>query len=224
MEATKSSPTDVVTDADVRAERAIREVIRSARPDDGVAGEELGVQDGGAPVQWLVDPIDGTVNFVYGLPLWSISIAALVDNVTVAAVVRAPALNRCYTATFGGGAWCGEHRLRASSCPTLSQALVATGFGYTADRRQEQADALRGVLPRVRDIRRLGSAALDLCLVAAGQVDVYYERGPQDHDWAAGVLIAREAGAVVERRGSLLFACGPVLADVVADVLEEIQA
>jgi myo-inositol-1(or 4)-monophosphatase len=195
---TKSSPTDVVTEMDTAAERAIRAAILGRRPDDGFLGEEGGSDPGVSGVRWVVDPIDGTVNYLYGLPQWAVSIGAEVDGVPVAGVVLAPQLGEEYTAVRGGGAWLDGKRLQVREPEDLSRALVATGFGYRAERRAVQGRIVGGLLPRVRDIRRGGSAALDLCAVAVGRVDGYFERGTHDWDRAAGRLVATEAGAVVE--------------------------
>jgi myo-inositol-1(or 4)-monophosphatase len=197
---TKTSPTDVVTHMDTEAERLISTTIRSSRPDDAMLGEE-GQHAGpseGRRVRWIVDPLDGTVNYLYGLPQWSVSIAAEVDGVVQAAVVFDPCKNELFTALLGDGARLNGVRLGVSACEELSQALVGTGFGYDALRRAGQAQVLTGVLPMVRDIRRLGAASLDLCWLACGRLDGYYERGLAPWDYAAGALVATEAGARVE--------------------------
>jgi myo-inositol-1(or 4)-monophosphatase len=196
---TKSSPTDVVTEMDQASERLIRQLLLAARPGDAILGEEGG-QSGGGPVRWVVDPLDGTVNYLYGLADWSVSIAAEVDGTVVAGVVAAPAHGEVFTAVLGGGAWlrAGDAPPVALRCNTgvaLEQALVATGFGYAAARRRVQGEVVGALLPQVRDIRRAGSAAVDLCSVAAGRVDAYYERGVNYWDYAAGGLVATEAGA-----------------------------
>ncbi|WP_433500482.1 inositol monophosphatase family protein [Sphaerimonospora sp. CA-214678] len=207
--ATKSSPTDVVTALDRAAEELIRARIRQARPQDAILGEEGGETPGlsgpsgeGAPgpsganhVKWVVDPIDGTVNFLYGLPDWAVSIAVEVDGEIVAGVVHNVPRGEIFTAVRGGGAWLAGERLRCNTGVPLARALVATGFGYGAERRRVQAEVLAQVVPNVRDIRRAGSCAVDLCSVAAGRVDAYYERGTNYWDWAAAGLIAAEAGA-----------------------------
>jgi len=198
----KSSPTDVVTQLDQAAEQLIRDRLLAARPADAILGEEGG-QTGHGEVRWIVDPLDGTVNYLYGLPDWAVSIAAEVDGEVVAGVVCVPLQRTVFTATLGGGAFLesagrdGRQRLACNSGVSLSQALVATGFGYAAARRASQGQVAAGVLPRVRDIRRAGSAATDLCSVAAGRVDAYYEQGVHEWDIAAGGLIAREAGAMM---------------------------
>jgi myo-inositol-1(or 4)-monophosphatase len=196
---TKSTETDVVTAADRDAERLIADELRRARPDDAMLGEETGARpgDGRSAVRWLVDPIDGTVNYVYRLRQYAVSIAAEVDGVVVAGVVRNAATGEEWTATLGGGAWRDGRRLRASSVDTLGRALVATGFAYEPARRAHQAAVLASLMPDIRDIRRFGAASLDLCMVAEGMVDAYYEKGLNPWDHAAGGLIAAEAGVVV---------------------------
>jgi myo-inositol-1(or 4)-monophosphatase len=197
---TKSSPTDVVTDMDRAAEDLIRTRLRQARPGDGFLGEEGGASGGGAGVRWIVDPLDGTVNYLYGLADWAVSIAAEVAGEVVAGVVNAPAHREVFTAVRGGGGWlhadgAAPLRLACNVSVGLKSALVATGFGYEAARRGVQGEVLAGVLPRIRDIRRGGSCALDLCSLATGRVDAYYERGVNYWDYAAGGLIATESGA-----------------------------
>ena len=200
--ATKSSPVDVVTAADRASEELVRRRLREARPDDAVLGEEGDDVAGTTGVRWVVDPIDGTVNYLYGLPHWSVSIAAERDGVVVAGVVLCPPLGEEYAAVLGGGAHRhdhrGERRLPGRAAPPLERSLVATGFSYESRRRAEQAAAVAQLLPRVRDVRRLGGCALDLCGVASGTLDAYVEAGPQLWDHAAGALVAREAGARVE--------------------------
>jgi len=195
--ATKTSSTDIVTTMDTAAEELIADAVREARPEDGMLGEEGVDTPGTSGVRWVVDPIDGTVNYLYRYPAWAVSIAAEVDGEVVAGVVHAPALGETWTASRGGGARLDGRVLRVGEPRELAQSLIATGFGYAAADRAWQADIVRAVLPRVRDIRRGGSAAIDLCSVAAGRVDGYYERGCNPWDLAAGGLVAREAGAVV---------------------------
>jgi myo-inositol-1(or 4)-monophosphatase len=200
---TKSSPTDVVTEMDQAAEALIRRRILAARPGDAILGEEGGQTGTGASVRWIVDPLDGTVNYLYGLPQWAVSIAAEVAGQVVAGVVSVPMQRSVFTATLGAGAWQhsdwldGPQRLTCNEGVALADALVATGFGYAASRRAVQGEVVAALLPKVRDIRRAGAAAVDLCSLAGGQVDAYYERGLHDWDLAAGGLIAREAGAQV---------------------------
>jgi myo-inositol-1(or 4)-monophosphatase len=194
---TKSTPTDVVTESDTAAEELIRERLLTARPGDGILGEEGGSIEGRSGVDWLVDPIDGTVNYLYGIPQYAISIAASVDGEAAAGVVHNPVSGETWTATRGCGAYLDGVPVSESGCDRLDHALVATGFGYDAGRRARQADVLRAVLPEVRDVRRAGAASLDLCAVAMGRVDAYYERGLGPWDLAAGALIATEAGVIV---------------------------
>ncbi|WP_327090909.1 inositol monophosphatase [Nonomuraea sp. NBC_01738] len=192
---TKSSPTDVVTALDKASEELIRARVLAARPDDTILGEEGGDIPGSSGVRWVVDPIDGTVNFLYGLPDWAVSIAVEVDGVAVAGVVNVVPRGEMFTATLGGGAWLAGDRLTCNRDVPLDRSLVATGFGYAPGRRAVQGEVVAAVLPLVRDIRRSGSCAVDLCSVAAGRVDAYYERGVNHWDHAAAGLIAAEAGA-----------------------------
>jgi myo-inositol-1(or 4)-monophosphatase len=195
--ATKSSATDVVTEVDQAVERHVVGRILAARPHDAVLGEEGGGRSGRSGVRWLVDPIDGTVNYLYGHPGFSVSIAAEVSGTVVAGTVLEPWRDELFSATLGGGATLNGLPIRANPPVAAAQALVATGFSYRPEQRARQARVLLHVLPRVRDIRRVGSAALDLCDVAAGRVDAYYEVGLNPWDLAAGGLIAAEAGATV---------------------------
>ncbi|TMR99255.1 inositol monophosphatase family protein [Nonomuraea basaltis] len=192
---TKSSPTDVVTALDTASEELIRERILAARPGDRILGEEGGEGPGESDVRWIVDPIDGTVNFLYGLPEWAVSIAVEVGGRVVAGVVNVPARGEVYTAALGEGAWLGGERLHCNTGVPLPQALVATGFGYSVARRAVQGQVVAAVLTRVRDIRRGGSCAIDMCSLAAGRVDAYYERGINPWDYAAAGLVATESGA-----------------------------
>ncbi len=194
---TKSTPTDLVTDADRAAEATLVERLLTARPDDGVLGEEGAAREGTSGIVWVIDPIDGTTNFVYDHPGWSVSVAACAEGRPLAAAVVVPSLRRSYRAARGGGAYEDGRRLRLAEPPQLAAALVATGFGYDPARRAAQADVLRGLLPRVRDVRRMGAASVDLCSVAAGRIDAYYEWGLAPWDMAAGWLVATEAGALV---------------------------
>ncbi|HEX9529739.1 MAG TPA: inositol monophosphatase family protein, partial [Acidimicrobiales bacterium] len=194
---TKSSATDMVTEVDRASESLIVSRIRSARPGDAIEGEE-GTADGGiSGVTWLVDPLDGTTNYLYDYPAYSVSVAVLSGGVAAVGVVFDPVRGELFRAVAGRGATRSGVPLHLSSGPALDSALVGTGFSYEAARRAHQAFALTAVLPRVRDIRRGGSAALDLCWVAAGRLDAFYERGLQPWDRAAGALVAAEAGAWV---------------------------
>jgi fructose-1,6-bisphosphatase/inositol monophosphatase family enzyme len=287
--ATKSSPTDVVTEMDRRAEELIRSRLLAARPDDAVLGEEEGEIGGadGARVRWVVDPLDGTVNYLYGLPDWAVSIAAEADwapggdagraggesdgapggdvgRKILAGAVYVPMRGELFSAAFGCGAWLespwpapgsltpgpGEPddptapdvratppsgisqsgglvrtRLRCRPGVPLGQALVGTGFGYLMARREVQGAVVGALLPQVRDIRRSGVASVDLCAVAAGRLDGYYERGLNYWDWAAGALVASESGAVVgglhgaPASSSMTVAAGPELFRPLSDAL-----
>lgn len=198
--ATKSSEVDVVTHVDRAAEELITTRLLQARPGDGLLGEEGAGSESATGVTWVVDPIDGTVNYLYDIPQYAVSIAARVgtgDDAVVAGVVVDVAKGECFTATRGGGAWLGGRRLRVRDVAPMGQRLVATGFNYERQVRVLQGRAVAELLPHVRDIRRLGSAALDLCGLAAGRLDAYVEEGLAEWDLAAGGLVAREAGSRV---------------------------
>ncbi|MFE7959665.1 MULTISPECIES: inositol monophosphatase family protein [unclassified Streptomyces] len=233
--ATKSSSVDVVTEMDIAAEKLITGLISERRPDDGLLGEEGGTSEGSTGIRWVIDPLDGTVNYLYGLPTWAVSIAAEQDGETVVGVVAAPVRGETYHAVRGGGAWAtgswdGERRLACRPAAPLDQALVSTGFNYVADVRDHQAEVARRLIPLVRDIRRGGSAAIDLCDVAAGRLDGYYERGLHPWDFGAGALIAREAGAVTGGRpgeplsGDLTIAATPSVFEPLQRLLEDFGA
>jgi myo-inositol-1(or 4)-monophosphatase len=250
--ATKSSPTDVVTEMDSRSEELIRSRILAARPSDAILGEEGGLigNTDNAPVLWVIDPLDGTVNYLYGLHDWAVSIAAEVEwagggaaggevggaaggevggaaggevgRKIVAGAVYVPMRGELFCAVRGHGAWvqAGEDHWQPLECGPgvqLDQALVGTGFGYRKERRQVQGEVVAAMLPQVRDIRRIGVASVDLCAVAAGRLDGFYERGLNYWDWAAGALVATEAGAVVGGlngkpvSSSMAVAAGPAL-------------
>jgi myo-inositol-1(or 4)-monophosphatase len=232
---TKSSPTDLVTEMDKAAEQLIRDRVQVARPGDAFLGEEGG-ETGTSVVRWIVDPLDGTVNYVYGLPGWAVSVAAEVAGVVVAGAVCVPLQRSTFTASLGGGAWLesawsgGPTQLVCNSGMDMGDALVATGFGYSAVQREAQGRVVAAVLPRVRDIRRAGAAAVDLCSVAAGRVDAYYEQGTHNWDIAAGSLICREAGAVTgglrgEPAGeAMTLAASPALFADLRDLLASLDA
>ena len=224
---TKSSPTDVVTAADKAVEELLVTAIRGARPDDGLLGEEGSETTGSSGVRWVIDPIDGTVNYLYGIPQWAVSIGVEDADGPVLGVVFDPVKDELWQAVRGGGATLNGRRLGCSPVTDLGQALVGTGFGYAQEARARQALLLPVLLPRVRDIRRLGSGALDLCAVAAGRLDGYFEEGLSPWDLSAGGLIAREAGARVEGlRGrpagpDLVLAAGPGVFAQLHDLLAE---
>jgi myo-inositol-1(or 4)-monophosphatase len=195
--AVKSSPTDPVSDADREAERVIRELLASERPEDGLLGEEGTRSRAENGRTWIIDPLDGTVNFLYGLRTWAVSVALEDAEGLAVGVVFNPVDSECFSARRGEGAVLNGRRVNVTACPGLDRAMVATGFSYEAPRRAEQAEILLRLLPRVRDIRRAGAAALDLAYVAAGRVDAFYERGLKAWDEAAGRLLVKEAGGVV---------------------------
>ena len=193
----KSSATDMVTEVDRAVETFIVDRLRAERPDDGFLGEEGASSPGSSGVRWVIDPLDGTTNYLYALPAFTVSIAAEVDGVLAVGAVRDPSHDETFHAWRGGGAFRNGVPLPSSSPPSLSSALVGTGFSYTASRRAWQAAVLADLLADVRDVRRAGAASLDLCWVAAGRLDVFYERGLGPWDFAAGSVIATEAGAEV---------------------------
>jgi myo-inositol-1(or 4)-monophosphatase len=190
----KSSATDLVSDADREAERAIRELLETERPQDGLVAEEGSRAEAASGRRWVVDPLDGTINFLYGFPAWAVSVALEDADGTLVGVVHSPIHGETFRAVRGEGAFLGDRALRVGPARPLDQSLVATGFSYEPDRRAIQAEAIGKLLPRARDIRRAGAAALDLAWVAAGRVDAFFERGLQHWDWAAGRLLVEEAG------------------------------
>ncbi len=194
---TKSSATDIVTEFDRAAEALIVGRLREVRPADGLIGEEGTDHAGSSGIHWLIDPIDGTTNFLYDQPAYAVSVAAADHRGPLAGAVYLPVVDEMFWAGRGTGAFCNGRPIRCSTVSDPAVALVATGFGYTADRRRAQATVVARLLPQVRDIRRLGSAAVDLCYVACGRVDAYYEQWLNPWDRAAGELIAAEAGATV---------------------------
>ncbi len=194
----KSSPTDMVTEIDKASEELIVGSLLRARPNDGILGEEGSSRKGSTGITWVIDPLDGTTNYLYGIPVFAVSIAAAVDGRSIAGAVHNPMTREMFVAAEGEGAWLNGDvlRLQATGRP-LAESLVGTGFSYSAESRAAQARLLRIVLPGVRDIRRAGAAALDLCGVACGRLDAYYEAWLEPWDLAAGELVAREAGATV---------------------------
>ena len=233
---TKSTATDVVTMMDKKSEAFIVAQINEHRPGDAIFGEEGANQPGTSGFQWVIDPIDGTVNYLHRVPHWCVSIG-LLEQATgqpLAGVVYAPVLNHLYISSRGLGSWVIEQgnprELRVSDCSDLGQALIGTGFGYSSTRRKSQARVLQEVLPIVSDIRRLGSCAIDLCLVADGVLDGYFERGVNAWDHAAGELIAREAGAVSSGLNGkpigndMVVVANPVIHKELVEILEANQA
>ena len=237
--ATKSSLTDVVTAADREVEQLVLGLLHDARPDDGILGEEGSSVDGTSGVTWVVDPIDGTVNYLYGVGEYAVSIAAVEGEERIAelratewralaAAVASPLSGSVFTAAAGLGARLQGAPIRAVESSSLAKALVATGFGYDAGRRSRQGAAVMALLPEIRDIRRMGAAALDIASCAAGRLDAYYEKGVQPWDIAAAMLIAQEAGCAThlsEVDGDLFAAvAAPGIAGQFFEVLERIDA
>jgi myo-inositol-1(or 4)-monophosphatase len=190
----KSSATDLVSDADREAERTIRELLETERPQDGLVAEEGSRAEAASGRRWVVDPLDGTINFLYGFPAWAVSVALEDGDGALVGVVHSPIHGETFCAVRGEGAFLGDRALRVRPARPLEQSLVATGFSYEPDRRAVQAEAIAKLLPRARDIRRAGAAALDLAWVATGRVDAFFERGLKHWDWAAGRLLVEEAG------------------------------
>lgn len=223
---TKSSPTDLVSEADRASEAYIVTELARSRPNDAFHGEEGAHLEGRSGVSWVADPLDGTTNFFFGVPAYSVSLAAKMGRRTVVGVVVDPTRGETWSAALGRGAWCNGSRchvaLGRSELPT---ALVATGFGYSKELRSRQAALIPSVLPAVRDIRRFGSAAIDLCWVAGGRFDAYYESHLNDWDWAAGALVCEEAGGKVARlAGQTLVAATPGLIQALSELLVEAMA
>jgi len=218
---TKSSATDMVSEIDRAAEALIDRTIRNSRPGDGLLAEEGSARPGTTGVRWVVDPLDGTTNFLLGVPAYSVSIAAELEAAPAVGVVVDPSRRETWAAARGGGAMCNGVTCRVSARGGgLANALVGTGFGYRPERRAWQAAIVAGVLPAVRDIRRFGSAALDLCWVAGGRLDAYYEWGLNPWDLSAGRLICEEAGATISiLPGRTIVASGPGLHDPLVDLL-----
>jgi myo-inositol-1(or 4)-monophosphatase len=226
----KSTSTDLVTAADRESERWLVGQLATRRPDDGVLGEEGASRDGSSGVRWLLDPIDGTVNFVLGLPHYAVSVAAEVAGKVVAGAVCNPVSAELFHARQGGGAFLADTQLAGPRPVPLAQAVVGTGFGYDPAQRSRQVAVVGALLPQIADIRRLGSASLDLCAVAAGRLDAYFEAGLNTWDYAAGALIATEAGCVVTGlrgrppNGHLVVACAPARSAEFVAVLEGLGA
>ncbi|WP_129785092.1 inositol monophosphatase family protein [Promicromonospora panici] len=234
--ATKSSEVDPVTVMDRASEDLLREIIAAERPDDAILGEEGDDVAGTSGLTWVLDPIDGTVNYLYGVASWAVSVAVVAGPpepgawTVLAGCVHSVADGRTWSAGLGEGATRDGEPIRVGAAASLGTSLVGTGFGYDAGRRAHQAQVLTQVLPKIRDIRRLGSAAIDLCLLADGSMDLYYERGLNPWDMAAGVVVATEAGAVVTGlrggpAGNAMTVAGrPELVAQLAEILEAADA
>jgi myo-inositol-1(or 4)-monophosphatase len=230
----KSSPTDLVSEVDTAAEALIVSRLRTARPDDGLLGEEGAADPGTSGLRWVVDPLDGTVNYLYRGTSFSVSIAVEDADGWLAGAVYDPQRDELFAGLRGHGSTLNGAPLHCTAVHDLAHALVATGFAYVTEVRAHQAAALTRVLPAVRDIRRSGSAALDLCSVAAGRVDAYYEYGPAPWDIGAGWVIAAEAGAVLRALpatvpagvapGTLTLASAPGVVDALESLLRSAGA
>jgi myo-inositol-1(or 4)-monophosphatase len=228
--ASKSTVTDLVTEVDTATERWLVDELMTRRPHDAILGEEGGGRPGTSSVRWVLDPIDGTVNFVLGIPQFAVSVAAEVDDVVLAGAVCNPVSGEMFHAQLGGGAYLGGQRLSGPRAVPLARAVVGTGFGYDAAARRRQAAVVAPLLPQIADLRRLGAASLDLCFLGAGRLDAYFEAGLNRWDHAAGGLVATEAGCVVSGlRGRtpskrLYAAAGAALAADFFAVLESVGA
>jgi myo-inositol-1(or 4)-monophosphatase len=224
----KSSPTDLVTQTDLRAEERVRRLLLAATPGAGVLGEEGGTTAPGARLQWVIDPLDGTINFVYGVPLFAVSIAAAIDGDVVAGAVVDVLRDELFSAHRGGGARCGGRPISVSSCSSLPQALVTTGFSYRAELRDIQGEVAHRLLSRARDLRCFGSTALELCWVACARVDGYFQRDTEIWDRAAGALIAEEAGARTEmpcpENDDLVIVAGPGVFEDLREIVQPTAA
>ncbi|MSO26806.1 MAG: inositol monophosphatase [Candidatus Nanopelagicales bacterium] len=226
---TKSTSSDLVSEMDKGAEDLLIAALLGDRPTDGILGEEGGERFGTSGVRWVLDPLDGTVNYLHHMPTWGVSVAAEQEGGTVIGVVVTPAFDEAYIGVKGVGAWVVKGStataIQVSGCSRLIDAVVATGFGYAAERRRAQGRVVHHLLSQVSDIRRIGAAVIDYCWLARGRLDAYYERGLNTWDIAAGALIAAEAGAVVtglrdeDIYGSLMIAAAPAIADELRDFL-----
>jgi myo-inositol-1(or 4)-monophosphatase len=211
----KSTAIDIATQMDKKAEKFIMDSLLAARPDDGIIGEEGSSVESKSGITWVIDPLDGTVNYFYGLPGWNVSIAAKDKDGSVVGVVTAPTINSTWWATRGGGAFYNGHQIHCNDPIALDRSLIATGFQYDVSHRISQLEDFSKLVPIVRDLRRNGAAAVDLCHVAMGALDGYYEAGLKEWDWAAGALVATEAGATFKHYGQgpmrISMAAGPSL-------------
>jgi myo-inositol-1(or 4)-monophosphatase len=212
---TKTTAIDVVTQMDIKVEAFIVKELLAARPDDGLIGEEGAVRPSKSGITWVIDPLDGTVNYLYDLPGWNVSIAAKDEEGQLVGVVTAPSINSTWWATRGGGAFFNGRQISCNDPVELNRAMLATGFQYDTAHRGAQIEHVSALLPVIRDIRRNGAAAVDICHVAMGRVDGYFEHGLKEWDWAAAGLIAREAGARFGLYGQapymMTLAAGPAL-------------
>jgi len=220
---TKSSDVDIVTQMDKASETLIVSSILAERPHDGIIGEEGADRKSTSGITWVIDPLDGTVNYFYGLPGWNVSIAAKDEKGVVVGVVVSPTLQSTWWATRGGGSFHNGKKLTCNDPVELNRTMLATGFAYETEKRTLQLKFINSLLPSIRDIRRNGAAAVDLCFVGAGNVDAYFESGLHEWDVAAGGLIAREAGALVSEHQidgqNFTLAAGPHLHQILKNTL-----
>jgi len=208
----KSTAIDIATQMDHASEKHIVSALLAERPDDGIIGEEGASRPSTSGITWVIDPVDGTVNYLYALPGWNVSIGAKDASGPLVGVVHAPTVNSTWSAIRGQGAWLNESPIRCNDPISLDRALIGTGFAYDLGARVEQGRVIAALLPQIRDLRRMGSAAVDLCYVAMGAFDGYFELGLKEWDWAAGALIAQEAGAIVSVNDQDITICaGPAL-------------
>lgn len=219
----KSGVLDFATQMDHESEKLIVESILSARPDDGIIGEEGANRAGTSGYTWVIDPIDGTVNYLYGIPGWCISIAIKDEIGGLIGVVHSPSIGMTWKAIRDSGAFLNGFPIRCNEPVPLNRALIATGFAYDIDRRKPQAEFVKQLLPKIRDIRRIGACAVDICMVASGSIDAHFEAGVNEWDYAAAGLIAKEAGANFKSISGIwngekyfVLAAGPSLFDVLA--------
>lgn len=221
----KSTAIDIATQMDLASEKLIVDAILAARPGDGIIGEEGANRESTSGVTWVIDPVDGTVNYFYGLPGWSISIAVKDKNGALVGVVHSPTTNSTWKASRGGGAFLNDMRIECNNPVELNRALLSSGFAYDVASRTEQLKIVNALVPKIRDLRRIGSAAADICHVATGLVDGYFETGLKEWDLAAAELIAKEAGAIVETREwhgfNLTVAAGPQLFEQISRAIPE---
>lgn len=221
----KSTAIDIATQMDKASEKFIVESILASRPHDGIIGEEGSERESTSGITWVIDPVDGTVNYLYGIPGWNVSIAVKDELGVIAGVVHAPTINSTFTAIRGEGAFhisSGKsQRIQCNDPVPLNRALIGTGFAYDVDRRVEQGRIVAQLLPQIRDLRRLGAAAVDICYVAMGAFDGYFEYGLYEWDWAAAGLIAQEAGALFTTDSHRISVCaGPALHSTLAHAVE----
>ncbi len=208
----KSTAIDIATQMDHASEKHIVSALLAERPNDGIIGEEGASRPSSSGITWVIDPVDGTVNYLYGLPCWNVSIGAKDAAGPLVGVVHAPTVNSTWSAIRGQGAWLNERPISCNDPISLDRALIGTGFAYDLGARVEQGRVIAALLPQIRDLRRMGSAAVDLCYVAMGAFDGYFELGLKEWDWAAGALIAQEAGAIVSVSDRDVTICaGPAL-------------